>query len=217
MWESTSTWKSHSPSTQKPSAHREPISPTRSSPRRWHGGVEFSFPPSFAFGFCRWSWIFGGVFVDCVCWEWATVFVLNSWVSWVDFCGLWFQFKSGWRWLVVSIWVWCMACFMIWFFIYGLVCDLLVGLVTVIGPWFVACFWRGGWWVVLSLWFFCLDWLCCIFGLIWYYVVLGFDDIDGFEKMVILRFLIFGFVFLDLGLSSCWRHTLILIHVVFSF
>ena len=28
----------------------------------------------------------GGGFVDCVCWEWATVFVLNSWVSWVNFC-----------------------------------------------------------------------------------------------------------------------------------
>ena len=26
------------------------------------------------------------MFVDCVCWEWATVFVLNSWVSWVYFC-----------------------------------------------------------------------------------------------------------------------------------
>ena len=45
----------------------------------------------------------------------------------------------------------------------------------------------------------------------------GFDDIVGFEKMVILRFLIFGFVFLDLSLSSCLRHILISIDVVFSF
>ena len=28
----------------------------------------------------------GGRFVDCVCWEWATMFVLNSWVSWVNIC-----------------------------------------------------------------------------------------------------------------------------------
>ena len=28
----------------------------------------------------------GGGFVDCVCWEWVTVFFLNSWVSWVNFC-----------------------------------------------------------------------------------------------------------------------------------
>ena len=45
----------------------------------------------------------------------------------------------------------------------------------------------------------------------------GFDDIAGFKKMVILRFLIFGFVFLDLSLSSCLRHILISIYVVFSF
>ena len=45
----------------------------------------------------------------------------------------------------------------------------------------------------------------------------GFDYIAGFEKMVILSFLIFGFVFLDLSLSSCLRHILILIYVVFSF
>ena len=70
---------------------------------------------------------------------------------------------------------------------------------------------------ILSLRFFCLDWLCCIFWLIWYYEALGFDDIAGFEKMVILRFLIFGFVFLDLRLSSCLRHSLISIYVVFSF
>ena len=58
--------------------------------------------------------------------------------------------------------------------------------------------------------FFCLDWLCCIFGLIWYFEALGFDDFVGFEKIVILRFLIFGFVFLDLGLCSCYscsKHT----------
>ena len=72
-------------------------------------------------------------------------------------------------------------------------------------------------WVVLVLRFFCLDWLFCIFGLIWYYEVLGFDDIAGFEKIVILRFLIFGFVFLDLSLSSCLRHILISIYVIFSF
>ena len=54
--------------------------------------------------------------------------------------------------------------------------------------------------------FFCLDWLCCIFGLICYYEALGFEDIAGFEKMVILRFLIFGFVLLfktHLDLNSC--------------
>ena len=28
---------------------------------------------------------------------------------------------------------------------------------------------------------------------IWYFRALGFDDFAGFEKMVILRFLIFGF------------------------
>ena len=49
------------------------------------------------------------------------------------------------------------------------------------------------------------------------YEVLGFDDIAGFEKMMILRFLIFGLVFLDLSLSSCLRHILISIYVVFSF
>ena len=59
-------------------------------------------------------------------------------------------------------------------------------------------------WVFLSLRFFCLDWLCCIF---WIDLVraLGFDDFARFEKMVILRFfnfwiLISGFVFLDLNL-----------------
>ena len=60
-------------------------------------------------------------------------------------------------------------------------------------------------WVFLSLRFFCLDQLCCIFGLIWYFGAFGFDDFAGFEKVVILRFfnfwiLIFGFVFLDLNL-----------------
>ena len=48
-------------------------------------------------------------------------------------------------------------------------------------------------WVFLSLRFFCLDWLCCIFGLIWYFGALGLDDFVGLEKIVILRFLIFGF------------------------
>ena len=33
-------------------------------------------------------------------------------------------------------------------------------------------------WVFLGLRFFCLDWLCCIFGLIWYFGALGFDDLD---------------------------------------
>ena len=41
--------------------------------------------------------------------------------------------------------------------------------------------------------FFCLDLLCCIFGFIWYFGYLGFDDFAGFEKMVVLKFLIFGF------------------------
>ena len=50
--------------------------------------------------------------------------------------------------------------------------------------------WDGFFWV----WdFFCLNWLCCIFGLIWYFGALQFDDFAGFEKMVILRFLIFWF------------------------
>ena len=70
------------------------------------------------------------------------------------------EFGSGWWWLVVPIWVWFVACFVVWFFICGLVCDLLVGLVTVIVPGFVACFRRGGWWVVLSLRFFC--WIGCV-------------------------------------------------------
>ena len=48
-------------------------------------------------------------------------------------------------------------------------------------------------WVFLSLTFFCLDWLCYIFGLIWQFGALGFDDFAEFEKMAILRFLIFGF------------------------
>ena len=48
-------------------------------------------------------------------------------------------------------------------------------------------------WVFLSLRFFCLDCLCSIFGLIWYFGALGYDDFAGFQKMVILRFLIFGF------------------------
>ena len=59
-------------------------------------------------------------------------------------------------------------------------------------------------WVFLSLRFFCLDWLYCIF---WIDLVraLGFDDFAGFEKIAILRFfnfwiLISGFVFLDLNL-----------------
>ena len=46
---------------------------------------------------------------------------------------------------------------------------------------------------ILSMRFFCLDWLCCICGLTCYYQALGFDDIAGFENMEILRFLIFGF------------------------
>ena len=41
--------------------------------------------------------------------------------------------------------------------------------------------------------FFCLDLLCCTFGFIWYFGYLGFDDFAGFEKMVVLKFLIFGF------------------------
>ena len=38
--------------------------------------------------------------------------------------------------------------------------------------------------------FFFFGWLCYIFGLIWYFGVLGFDDFVGFEKMVPLRFMI---------------------------
>ena len=57
----------------------------------------------------------GGGFVDCVCWEWATVFVLNSWVSWVNFC-----------WVVVPIWV---RVVVVGGSDLGLVCGLLRGLV----------------------------------------------------------------------------------------
>ena len=70
-------------------------------------------------------------------------------------------------------------------------------------------------WVFLSLrffFFFCLDLLYCIFGLIWYFDALGFDDFTGLKKIVILRFLISGFVFLlflfktylDLNLCDFW-------------
>ena len=52
--------------------------------------------------------------------------------------------------------------------------------------------WDGLFWFWVFFFFF-LNWLCCIFGWIWYYEALGFDDIAGFEKIVILRFLIFGF------------------------
>ena len=58
----------------------------------------------------------GGGFVDCVCWEWATVFVLNSWVSWVNFC-----------WVVVPIWV--RVVVVVGGSDLGLVCGLLHGLV----------------------------------------------------------------------------------------
>ncbi|KAF3952460.1 hypothetical protein CMV_021982 [Castanea mollissima] len=49
-----------------------------------------------------------------VCWEWATVFVLSSWVSWVNF---W--------WVVVPIWVWVAV---VGGSDLGLVCGLLRGL-----------------------------------------------------------------------------------------
>ena len=57
----------------------------------------------------------GGGFVDCVFWEWATVYALNSWVSWVNFC-----------WVVVPIWV---RVVVVGGFDLGLVCGLLRGLV----------------------------------------------------------------------------------------
>ena len=58
---------------------------------------------------------FGGVFIDWVCWECATVFVLNSWVSWVNFC-----------WVVVPIRV---RVAVVGGSDLGLVCGLLCGLV----------------------------------------------------------------------------------------
>ena len=42
--------------------------------------------PLLHLGFVAGLGFLGGGFVDCVCWEWATVFVLNLWVSWVNFC-----------------------------------------------------------------------------------------------------------------------------------
>ena len=68
------------------------------------------------------GFFWGGGFVDCVCWEWATVYVLNSGVSWVNFC-----------WVVVPIWVSVVV-----------VGGSDLGLVTVIVPGFVACFRLGG-------------------------------------------------------------------------
>ena len=52
-------------------------------------------------------------------------------------------------------------------------------------------------------------WIDCVVFLD-YFRDLGFDDFVGFEEMVILRSLIYGFVFLDIGLCSycsCSRHT----------
>ena len=49
------------------------------------------------------------------CWDWATRFVLNSWVSWVNFC-----------WVVVPIWV---RVAVVSGSDLGLVCGLLRGLV----------------------------------------------------------------------------------------
>ena len=49
-------------------------------------------------------------------------------------------------------------------------------------------------WVFLGLrFFFCLGWLCCIFGLIWYFGALGFDDFVGVWKNG--GFEIYDFVF----------------------
>ena len=56
-----------------------------------------------------------GRFVDCVCWEWATVFVLNSWVSWVNFF-----------WVVVPIQI---KVVVVGGSNLGLLCGLLCGLV----------------------------------------------------------------------------------------
>ena len=66
------------------------------------------------------------------------MFVLNSWVSWVNFC-----------WVVVLIRVRVAVVGgsdlgLVRGLLCGLVCDLLVGLVTVIVLGFVACFRRGG-------------------------------------------------------------------------
>ena len=88
----------------------------------------------------------GGVFIDYVCWEWATVFVLNSWVSWVNFC-----------WVVVSIQV---RVAVVGGSDLGLVRGLLRGLVLLLwfGLWFIGgfghcdCPWVRGllqtWWLM---------------------------------------------------------------------
>ena len=66
------------------------------------------------------DFFWGGGFVDCVCCEWATVYVLNSGVSWVNFC-----------WVVVPIWV---RVVVVGGSDLGLVCGLLRGLVLLL--WF---------------------------------------------------------------------------------
>ena len=58
--------------------------------------------------------------------------------------------------------------------------------------------WDMFFWVEI---FFCLGWLCCIFELIWYFGVLGFDDFAGFEKKVPL-----WYFFCSLGVCVfVWR------------
>ena len=73
---------------------------------------------------------FWGVFVDCVCWEWATVFVLNSWVSWVNF--FWVVVPIQIKVVVVGgsnlglLWLalWFGSSFVVWFVIYWWVWSL---------------------------------------------------------------------------------------------
>ena len=45
----------------------------------------------------------------------------------------------------------------------------------------------------LFFFFFCLGWLCCIFGLIWYFRALGFDDFTGIWENSGIEIYDFGF------------------------
>ena len=142
--------------------------------------------------------------------------------SWVDFC-----------WVVVLIQV---RVAVVSGFDLGLVHGLLRGLVLHLwfGLWFIGgfghcdCPWVYGllqtWWLVgcskfeiflfgLVVLYFWIDLILWGFRIWWYWWVWENGDFEIFNFWI----LIFGFVFLDLGLSCCWRHTLILIHVVFSF
>ena len=72
----------------------------------------------------------GGGFVDCVFWEWATVYALNSWVSWVNFCWvvvpIWVRGGSWWFRSRFGLWLvsWFGSSFVVWFVIYWWVWSL---------------------------------------------------------------------------------------------